>query len=80
MHTHAHTCIHKNTNTHNYDYKVCNTQYFFLVEENPLLCLSEQDMDWNVTWPLTLKGRTAIQKCPGGAESLGMYAALFYVC
>ena len=37
------------------------------------ICLQENDEDWNISWPLTTRGEVAIQKCPGGAESLGMY-------
>ena len=37
------------------------------------VCLPETDVDWNITWPLTTRGEVVLQKCPGGAESLGMY-------
>ena len=34
-------------------------------------------MDWNITWPTTDSGQTVRQKCPGGAESIGMIALFF---
>ena len=37
------------------------------------MCLQEVDIDWNISWPLTTMGQVVVQKCPGGAESLGMY-------
>ena len=37
------------------------------------VCLPETDVDWNIAWPLTTRGEVVLQKCPGGAESLGMY-------
>ena len=37
------------------------------------VCLNEIDTNWNISWPLTTRGEVAIQKCPGGAESIGMY-------
>ena len=36
------------------------------------ICLREVDVDWNITWPTTNSGQLVRQKCPGGAESLGM--------
>jgi len=36
-------------------------------------CASEQDVAWNITWPTTMAGKTAIQKCPGGIETEGEY-------
>ena len=36
------------------------------------MCLREVDTEWNITWPLTTSGVTVQQKCPGGAESVGM--------
>jgi len=30
-----------------------------------------QDTTWNITWPATSIGNTAIQKCPGGSEVEG---------
>ena len=41
------------------------------------ICLRETDIDWNITWPTTDSGVTVRQKCPGGAESIGMYTHLF---
>ena len=43
--------------------------YIFI---DPSNCLREIDAEWNITWPLTASGDTAQQKCPGGAESVGM--------
>ena len=34
-------------------------------------CPMEQDPTWNITWPATSVGDTAIQKCPGGSEAEG---------
>ena len=31
----------------------------------------EQDGIWNITWPTTMAGETAMQKCPGGSEAEG---------
>ena len=42
------------------------------------ICLRETDMDWNITWPTTDSGQTVRQKCPGGAESIGMYSFILY--
>ena len=36
------------------------------------LCSNERDADWNVSWPVATSGDVVYQKCPGGAESLGM--------
>ena len=36
------------------------------------ICLKETDVDWNITWPSTYSGQMVQQKCPGGAESIGM--------
>ena len=38
------------------------------------MCLRETDVDWNITWPTTESGQMVRQKCPGGAESIGMYS------
>ena len=43
------------------------------------MCLQEVDIDWNISWPLTTMGQVVIQKCPGGAESLGMYVQAYTV-
>ena len=40
---------------------------------DPTICLREVDEEWNITWPTTDRGQLARQKCPGGAESVGMY-------
>ena len=32
----------------------------------------EQDPTWNITWPATSVGDTAVQKCPGGGEVEGI--------
>ncbi|XP_065910088.1 uncharacterized protein [Dysidea avara] len=37
-------------------------------------CNMEQDTIWNITWPATSVGNTAIQKCPGGGEVEGLAA------
>ena len=37
------------------------------------ICLREVDVNWNITWPTTDSGQMVRQKCPGGAESIGMY-------
>ena len=37
------------------------------------ICLHEIDVNWNITWPTTGSGQMVRQKCPGGAESIGMY-------
>ena len=37
------------------------------------VCLNETDAIWNISWPFATKGEVAIQKCPGGAESIGTY-------
>jgi len=37
------------------------------------ICLQEVDPDWNISWPLATRGEVVIQKCPGGAESVGMH-------
>ena len=29
------------------------------------------DMVWGILWPATNASETAVQKCPGGVESLG---------
>ena len=40
------------------------------------MCPQEIDVDWSISWPFAEKGDTVIQKCPGGAESLGMHYSL----
>ena len=40
------------------------------------ICLRETDVYWNITWPTTDSGQMVRQKCPGGAESIGMYMYL----
>ena len=40
------------------------------------ICLRELDPDWNILWQLAARGQVVIQKCPGGAESVGMYACI----
>ena len=40
------------------------------------ICLQENDINWNISWPLATRGEVVKQKCPGGAESLG----IDYVC
>jgi len=35
-------------------------------------CLPENDTEWEIRWPVAQSGEVAIQKCPGGAESVGM--------
>ena len=37
------------------------------------ICLPEEDVEWNIYWPLTQKGMVVKQKCPGGADSVGMH-------
>ncbi|XP_065914251.1 adhesion G protein-coupled receptor L3-like [Dysidea avara] len=34
-------------------------------------CCAEKDATWRIRWPSTMKGKTEIQSCPGGAESVG---------
>ena len=41
------------------------------------ICLREVDPEWNITWPTTDSGQTVLQKCPGGAESVGMCIAMY---
>ena len=38
-----------------------------------LVCLNETDAIWSISWPIAASGETVLQKCPGGAESLGMH-------
>ena len=35
-------------------------------------CYPENDTQWDIRWPTAERGEEVIQKCPGGAESLGM--------
>lgn len=42
-------------------------------------CKPENDTEWEIFWPATNKGDTAIQSCPGGAESVGMYICVYEV-
>ena len=32
----------------------------------------EVDRVWKILWPATIAGETAVQKCPGGIESIGI--------
>jgi len=34
-------------------------------------CVQQVDIVWGILWPATDAGETAVQKCPGGVESLG---------
>ena len=34
-------------------------------------CSSEVDAVWNIKWPNTLRGATALQLCPGGQTAIG---------
>jgi len=34
-------------------------------------CAAQNDTVWNVWWPDTPRGIVAVQKCPGGAKSVG---------
>lgn len=39
---------------------------------NPfLVCPNETDSFWGISWPPTNANDKAVQKCPGGVESLG---------
>ena len=40
---------------------------------DPSVCVREIDMNWNISWPSATRGEVVQQKCPGGAESVGMY-------
>ena len=51
---------------------------FFYIDSS--MCLQEIDVDWNISWPLTIRGEVALQKCPGGAESLGMHQNCANLC
>lgn len=44
-----------------------------------LLGCPEDVTVWNITWPVTDAGEIAIQKCPGGIESLGTYCRTLFV-
>ena len=50
-----------------------NLQFFDNYDMCPWFidCPMEQDSTWNITWPATSVGDTAIQKCPGGSEAEG---------
>ena len=37
------------------------------------VCLQEVDGKWNISWPHATRGQMIQQKCPGGAESLGIH-------
>lgn len=39
----------------------------------------EVDRVWNILWPATIAGETAVQKCPGGIESIGICIAETYI-
>ena len=39
----------------------------------------EVDRIWKILWPATIAGETAVQKCPGGIESIGICIAYTYV-
>ena len=42
-------------------------------------CPPENDAIWNIYWTLATRGDVVQQKCPGGAESLGMkYCCYIY--
>ena len=43
------------------------------------LCSHERDADWNISWPVATSGDVVQQKCPGGAESLGMCCSLIII-
>ena len=43
------------------------------------ICLEENDIHWNISWPYAARGVVVKQKCPGGAESLGMPHNLNYL-
>ena len=34
-------------------------------------CVAETDAIWNTWWPNTTNGTVAVQKCPGGPNSIG---------
>ena len=54
----------------------CNYICMHLIILDTSICLQENDIYWNVLWPLATRGKVVKQKCPGGAESLG----IDYVC
>ena len=58
------------------------TDYNFLLQQNYMMylnfvdtsvCLREVDGEWNISWPHATRGQVVQQKCPGGAESLGIH-------
>jgi len=56
--------------------KLLTTRYVNNLYNNHIdasICLRELDPNWNISWPLATRGQVVIQKCPGGAESVGMY-------
>ena len=45
--------------------------YIFLHTAGSAYCRAAYDELWKVMWPNTASNTTALQKCPGGAKSIG---------
>ena len=56
---------------HYVPYRDALNQSLKLLCIDSLICLQENDADWNISWPFAARGKVAIQKCPGGTESIG---------
>ena len=44
------------------------------------VCEAENDTVWNIAWPDTPVGSSALQKCPGLSESIGEEVVGHIVC
>ena len=52
---------------------------FVRIDTSDSVCYRETDADWNITWPLATRGELVLQKCPGGAESIGMLNSFMFL-
>ena len=53
-----------------------NVQKIYFLNIGPSECVREIDVYWNISWPSATSGEVVQQKCPGGAESVGMYVCI----
>ena len=62
-----------------YNHTLKHIKYPLYTYVDASICLQEYDVSWNISWPFAASGEVVKQKCPGGAESLGMHYKHLYV-